>query len=186
MCYSLKFIWGCKRKLGSLWRFISFSFEFMFYLMIILVVYKNPKIRTLYIHWLCKFIINISRASLLSGRIWKVFRQVPSDKFHYLNNCCGLTIRSTTDFPRGGFWQENPFTVIFCIEIFQVIQDHQTGQYEIKNRLDRFQKSLFYALIFWFKTSMEKWQEMMWNIAWIQKNFWTCFLDFVGMVVAVN
>ena len=92
-------------------RFLSFSFEFMFYLMIILVVFKNAKIRTLYIPWLCKFLINILRGSLLSVWIWKVFRQVPSDQFHYLNYCCGLTIWWTTGFPRGGFWQENPFTV---------------------------------------------------------------------------
>ena len=133
------------------------------------------RIRALYIPCVYKFMINISRASLLSDWIWKVFRRVPSDKFHYLNYCCGLTIQSTTDFPRGGFWQENPFTVIFFIEIFQVIQDHQTGQNEIKNRLDRFEKSLLYAFIFCFIISMKKWQEMIWNIAWIQKKCLTCF-----------
>ena len=104
--------WEWDKKWNFLCRCISFSFIFMFYLMIILVVCKNSEIRTLYIPWLCKFLINISRGSLLSVWIWKVFRQVPSDQFHYLNCCCGLTIWWTTGFPRGGFWQENQSTVL--------------------------------------------------------------------------
>ena len=59
--------------------------------------------------------INILNGSLLSDWIWKDFSQVPLDKFHnriiHLNCSCGLTIWWTTHFPKGGFWQENLFTV---------------------------------------------------------------------------